>query len=326
MCTGLKLFACGFPLRKRATKMKAGQTKLIRSISVPAVIAMLMLASLGCGLKTYLAAEEIEQTPSIATTVAATLHVHEDEATTIPTPQNKPTARSTPTSTEIPSAFGVNYAHPERYLQQGEQSQISDPSCLSQLRTGETSLTHLARIYRWLNDEFTSYPAGGRTIGVVNVDQLLAERRLGGCHDYGLVYTAVVRELGYPAVMLHANSIAWMESFQAGGGELHVGHIFVEIYLEDRWILVDPTNGWYADEGYDPTNPVIPLKGRVAGSKDEYYGFYVESKGLDIWDFGVHSKEDTHQAMEEVALRVDLDTIVYPTYEFHHFSDIPADG
>jgi hypothetical protein len=296
------------------------------SFAILTAIAMLLLASLGCGLRTNLVGEQITQTPSLATAVAATLDGIEVESAATETPQPTPTARATPTSTEVPSAFGIDYAHPERYLQQGEQSQISDPGCLFELRTEDHSLTHLSRVYWWLKDEFTGYSAGGRTIGVVNVDQLLAERRLGGCHDYGLVFAAAVREMGYPAVMLHANSIAWMEEFQAGGGELHAGHVFVEIYLEGRWILIDPTNGWYADEGYDPTNPVIPLRKRVTGSADELYGFYAESKGFDIWDFGVHSKEDTHQAMDEVARQVDLHSIVYPSYEFHNFSDTHPDS
>jgi transglutaminase-like putative cysteine protease len=240
-------------------------------------------------------------------------------ATSSPTPSPTPAPTPTPTIVYRP-AFDIDYAHPEQYLAQGEQSQISDPTVLDSLRADEQSLTHLRDIYRWLKREFEAYRAGGKTIGVVTVDQLLAERRLGGCHDYGLVYAAVARELGYPAVMMHTVSIAWVEGFQAGEEGSYVGHVFVEVFLNGRWVLVDSTNGWYLEDGYDPTDPVIPLKGRIAGASEEHFGFYVEVKGIDIWAFGVHSLADTTRGMEDLANRLDLTTIVYPDYEFQHFS------
>lgn len=217
-------------------------------------------------------------------------------------------------------AFGIDYTRPEQYLGQGEQSQISDPTVLDSLRTEEQSLAHLGDIYRWLKREFTVYSAHGQTIGVVTVDTLLTNRRLGGCHDHGLVYAAVARELGYPAVMARTVSIAWTEQFQAGVQGTHVGHVFVEVYLDDKWLLIDSTNGWYVEEGYDPADPVIPLKGSIAGSNDEIYGFHVERKGIDTWDFGIHSPDESTEAMEAFARQLDLESIVYPEYNFKRFA------
>jgi hypothetical protein len=217
-------------------------------------------------------------------------------------------------------AFGIDYAHPELYLQQGEQSRISDPSVLDSLRADRQSLGQLRDIYLWLKSEFTAYAAGGKTIGVVTVDQLLTDRQLGGCHDHGLVYAAVARELGYPAVMARTVSIAWVGQFQAGEQGPHVGHVFVEVFINDRWILIDSTNGWYLTEGYDPADPVIPLQGNIAGSNEEIYGFYVERKGIDTWDFGIHSPDESTQAMDEFAQEISLESIIYPVYEFRHFS------
>jgi hypothetical protein len=240
----------------------------------------------------------------------------------MPTPTGTPTHTPTPEAAGINyrPAFGIDYTHPEHYLAHGEQSQISDPSSLDSLRTGTQSLPHLGDIFRWLKSEFTTYSAGGKTIGVVTVDQLLAERRLGGCHDHALVYAAVARELGYPALMARTDSIAWIERFQAGEPRPHIGHVFVEVYLDGRWVLVDSTNGWYVERGYDPANPVIPLKGPVAGTSDEIYGFYIERKGVDTWAFGIHSPDESTQAMDDLARQVDLATIVYPEYTFRRFS------
>lgn len=218
-------------------------------------------------------------------------------------------------------AFGVNYANPKEYLVQGEQSQISNPKALEPLYSDEKNLDHLGYIYCWLKNEFTTYSAGGRTIGVVTVDQLLEDRRLGGCHDHGLVYAAVVRELGYPAVMVRSVSIAWINKFQADEeeAELHIGHVFVEVYLNDKWVLIDPTNGLYVEDNYNPAKAVIPLKGHIAGLTEEMYGFYVEHKGIDTWAFGIHSQTDSTESMDELARQLNLENIKYPEYIFHSF-------
>jgi hypothetical protein len=200
-------------------------------------------------------------------------------------------------------------------LAQGEQSQIADPTVLDALRAEEQSLAHLGQVYRWLKRDFTRYSAGGRTIGVVTVDELIESRRLGGCHDHGLVYAAVVRELGYPAVMARTSSIAWAKGFQAGEKGPHVGHVFVEVFVNGRWVLIDSTNGYYVPEGYDPADPVIPITGNIAGTSDEVYGFYVERKGIDTWGFGIHSPQESTQAMDEMAMQLDVEAIVYPEYK-----------
>ena len=216
-------------------------------------------------------------------------------------------------------AFGIDYAHPELYLTQGAQSQISDPSVLAELRSDTHSLAHLEAIFHWMKNNFTPYSARGKTIGVVTVDELLAERRLGGCHDTGLVFAAIARELGYPAVMVRTVSIAWMGLYQANEHEGFVGHVFVEVFLDGQWILINSTGGHYVIDGYDPTNPVIPLTGNIAGTTDELYGFMVERKGVDTWGFGIHSPAESNQSMRAFGDQVDLNAIQYPAYTFERF-------
>jgi len=60
----------------------------------------------------------------------------------------------------------------------------------------------------------------------------------------------------------------------------YVGHVFVEVFVAGQWVLVDSTNNWYVATGYDPANPVIPLRGGVAGSTAETSGFYVLRMGI----------------------------------------------
>jgi hypothetical protein len=228
--------------------------------------------------------------------------------------------RDVPVSADYQPAFGIDYAHPELYLVQGTQSQITDPSVLDDLRTDARSLAHLEEIFHWLKSDFTHYGARGQTIGVVTVDDLLANRRLGGCHDFGLVYAALARELGYPAVMVRTVSVAWIKQYQADKYESFIGHVFVEVFLDGKWILIDSTNGYFVTDGYDPTNPVIPLKENITGTTEEIFGFLAERKGIDTWAFGIHSPAESNQAMRDFADRVDLETIQYPEYTFQRFS------
>ena len=127
--------------------------------------------------------------------------------------------------------------------------------------------------------------------------------------------------MGYPAVLVDSYSIAWIEGYQNGTVENHIGHVFVEVYLDDEWMLVDPTNGWYVETGYDPSNPIIPLKGSIAGSSKENYGFYVGLKGLDSWSYGIHDNAALTEAMDNLASVIDLSIITYPDYHFRHFGD-----
>ena len=288
-----------------------------------AALSLVAYATLSCtsdSPATEVSLQNATQTP--AEVISPTAMVTDTPTvTSTPTIYTTPTNTPTPTATRISyqPAFGIDYAQPELYLPQGEQTQLSDLSVLDSLRAEEKSLAHLGDIWRWLRSEFTSYKGGGKTIGAVTVDQLMAERQLSGCHDYGLVYAAVARELGYPTVMFHAVSIAWVAQFRSGEQGPRYGHVYVEIYLDGRWVLIDSTNGWYVEEGYDPANPVIPLKGPLDDENDGLFGYYVQHKGKDSWDSGIHSLADLNKAMAEFAQQLDLGSIEYPDYLIERF-------
>ncbi|MEA2016134.1 MAG: transglutaminase-like domain-containing protein [Actinomycetota bacterium] len=219
------------------------------------------------------------------------------------------------------TAFGIDYSHPEKYLSRGEQSTISNPEFLQNLHTENYCLEHLGKIYHWINKNFTIYSAGGRTIGSLTTDQLLEERRLGGCHDYGLVYSSIARELGYPVVMVISDSIEWIKDFQADSkeAELHKGHVFAEVYIDNKWILIDSTRGYYVEDDYFPSDAVIPPN-NFNNSGNTNSGYYVECKGIDIWDCNIYSHDDSIESMDKFALSVSLENIDYPDYVFKLFN------
>jgi hypothetical protein len=221
---------------------------------------------------------------------------------------------STAGGPQYSTAFGIDYSHPELYLAQGEQTRISNPAALDSLRGRQKGVAQLGAIYTWLR-KFETYSARGATIGKATVDEVLASHRLSGCHDFALIFAAVARELGYPAVMVDTASIDWIGRFQRGEQGSHVGHVFVEVYLTDRWILVDSTSGAYVERGYDPTNSVF--RETQSGSS---VGYYVMFKGIDTNAYGIYSNSELTQAMDSLARNVDVSAIAYPAYQWKVFS------
>ena len=130
----------------------------------------------------------------------------------------------------------------------------------------------------------------------------------------------MVRELGYPAVMVDTASLPWVQQFQSGQKGPYSGHVFVEVFVERQWLLVDSTNNWVVTQGYDPANPIIPLKGDASGSNTEIYGFITLRKGTDTWGYGIRSAAELNRLMEEHARQLKLDVLQFPDYHFQRFN------
>ena len=222
------------------------------------------------------------------------------------------TAASFAAAAEGRTPFGIDYSHPERYTAQGRQTLLTraelaelEPAILSRLSHRPAGLEQLAGVFEWLQSDFDSWNAGGATIGAVTVRELIQAKSLGGCHDFALVFAAITRLLGYPAVMVDTVGIDWINTPIAGAKARYTGHVFVEVFVDGRWILVDATNGPHVAGGYDPQNPAIPIG----------QGYYVMRKGSDTWGYGINSNRQLQQLMEETAEKLAGVTVAMPTYE-----------
>lgn len=219
------------------------------------------------------------------------------------------------------SPFGLDYRKPDQYLAQGRQTQLTPaelaelgPAILPRLSGRPAGLEQLAGLFEWLRGDFESWNAGGSTIGEATARELLLSKRLGGCHDFALVFAAITRVLGYPAVMVDTAGIDWIKNSTAGAKGPYTGHVFVEVYVDGRWILVDATNGTFVADGYDPGNPAIPL-GK---------GYYVMCKGADTWGYGINSNQQLQQLMNETAQRLQGVALAMPEYEVRRWKAAAA--
>lgn len=92
-----------------------------------------------------------------------------------------------------------------------------------------------------------------------------------GCTDDALVFIALARAKGIPAKYVEAIETRWLEE----GREKITGHVFAQVFINNRWHLVDPARKEIS------TKPVL--------DKTRYVIF---AEGLDSWDIGIKSFED----------------------------------
>jgi hypothetical protein len=202
-------------------------------------------------------------------------------------------------SQSIPSKIDACYSDPSLALKPGTQSTFDEKQAADLLKEagvmGKDGYTDAALIQRWMTESFQAEASGGTEIGKSTVQSLLKARKLTGCHDWGLMKAALLRSAGYPARMADTAGVQWMSQVRANepaGG--FKGHIFVEAYVDGKWILLDSTSPRYL-AGYDRANPYIPMK---VGDQDSYYDMF---KGADPADYGLGSVDQLNAYMTRFA-------------------------
>jgi transglutaminase-like putative cysteine protease len=215
--------------------------------------------------------------------------------------------------------IAIDYEHPESYLEPGSQSGLNSASraaIATEVGAPQPGLRGAAAIYRWITSAFRAEPSGGRDIGKTTADGLIASRVMTGCHDFALVLTAVARSFGIPAVMVDSAGIQWARDFHAGLTQEMRGHVFAELYVEGRWILVDCTTGLYAWD-YDPLQPALPFT-----NPGEPVGHYVLFKGTDPAGYGVTDSEVLAARLRDFAAAIDRVAIHVPVYDLRDLRDV----
>jgi len=211
-----------------------------------------------------------------------------------------------------------DYANPGLYLAQGPQSALSSATVSGlkeelALPAGAGYIRTLSSLYFWLTDGFEGAPDNGTSVGKTKAEGLIKARRLGGCHDYALVYSSVLRALGYPALMTDTASIRWARDYKSAEDPF-LGHVFVEVYAGGKWRLVDAVTGRLILD-YDPLNQVIPL------SLDrEPKGYYAMFKGTDPETYGITSIHSLNKTMTGFAARLPGLAIASPAYDIVSFT------
>ncbi|MEN8156365.1 MAG: transglutaminase domain-containing protein [Bacteroidota bacterium] len=189
----------------------------------------------------------------------------------------------------IDFSFGIDYSDTARYLVPGEESDLND-LYLEEIRTAigtpDNNIAAILTVCHWVNQNFTFQNAGGAMMGKNTVDELYEIKTFYGCHSLALIISSILREFGFPAIMIETADVQWGYDFYDGTTQNFAGHVMSEIYVENRWILLD-NNCTYVEE-YDPVDPFIPVMNHPT---DAYFVF---AKGIDIWDYSGKDDSFTH--------------------------------
>lgn len=195
------------------------------------------------------------------------------------------------------TTFDIKYIQPDLYKTSGEQSTLDtnyERLIHEEIGSVPATAAGLKKVTGWVNQKFTVVNNGGASIGKVTANDLYLKKEVYGCHSQALIISSILRTYDFPCVMMETASIQWAEDYRADTAKGLVGHVMTEVYLNDHWVLLD-NNGDYINE-YDPFNPFVSTTN--SGLCDPApNGLFVIGKGLDSWDYGVHSPDDTKNLM-----------------------------
>jgi hypothetical protein len=186
----------------------------------------------------------------------------------------------------------IDYSNPELYLTLGSQSNLKEQyfnEINRQIRIENNDIEGIGMIFSWKQDYFKRYSAGGRFIGKITVNQIMKKN-------------------GFPAIMVDTAGIQWALDYHEGKRKGFRGHVFIEVYVKDKWILIDSTTGKYV-ENYDSSNPVIPMTHSV-----ENKGYFVLFKGLDPRGYGITSCKQLNKHLKEFSRKIKSIEMYFPQY------------
>lgn len=122
--------------------------------------------------------------------------------------------------------------------------------------------------------------------------ELFSSKVLGGCSDYALVQSVLFRALGIPSRLVLTVDVEWMEKYKSNQLYMTRGHVFIEVFLEEEWYLVDTAYRTFYTE-YRPERKNYP--------RDLYYVF----RATDYWELGIRSVDDVNRLFKSFALEFD---------------------
>lgn len=135
-------------------------------------------------------------------------------------------------------------------------------------------------------------------------EEIFSRKTFSGCSDIGLAISSILRMKGIPTVYVESAKIEWIQYVQKNDErkELMQGHIFLEIYLENKWHLYDPTFRIVYDN-YDYNNLCLPRR------------CYVFAKALNCHELGVHSVQEEKKLSIDVLKDFDTSSYKEPNYK-----------
>lgn len=159
----------------------------------------------------------------------------------------------------------------EDFLKEGKQAAITPKIKEAAVSINGEGLTFVANVLEWMDEHLQKRKYTQKLFRKRTADEIIKSGFSTGCTDDALVFIALTRAGGIPAKYVEAIETKWLEK----DGERITGHVFAEIFVNNKWYLVDPA-------GREISVKPVP-------DRNQYVVF---AKGLDSWDIGIKSYED----------------------------------
>ena len=176
-------------------------------------------------------------------------------------------------SPAIPCFDGIDYANPDDYL--SLHASFVGSGSLQALTTyfmAPTPQEVLANIWRWIRNEFNA-EENQTDYKWRTVTEIIGRKRYFGCAEHALVYGSLTRACRIPTVWVKSLDVQWIREFRRSGDfDGGSGHVFLEVFIQGEWRLLDATEDLLYDE-YNPSSRLLP------GSADD--SRYAYDKGGD---------------------------------------------
>lgn len=188
------------------------------------------------------------------------------------------------------------------WLREGDQSRITEQIRRESLLVkGQTRRERLFRGMEHLWKRFRYDRLLNEKMLTKTADQLFSENILGGCTDFALIETTFFRSLDIPARLILTVNTEWIKAYRENMFSMPEGHAFIEVYLEDRWYLVDSTFRLFYSE-YEPERTCYPR------------GEFFCKKGVDFWEMGVYKIPSMSDTMRQCNMGYKEGTCKEPNY------------
>ncbi len=156
-----------------------------------------------------------------------------------------------------PATDTIDYSVPENYLAipptLGNREAIQKQA---NALKGKNDRETIRKILSWMDSYLTYNPKVAYEWR--DFDDVAREKCYGGCADQGIVCGALLRAAGIPTVWVKTMDVPWIWDFKKGRAfESWSGHVFLEVYLDQQWVLLDPGAKLIYSE-YSPEMRILP--------------------------------------------------------------------
>jgi len=206
-----------------------------------------------------------------------------------------------------PADFSVFHDQPlspkETYwLKEGPQSLIDNKMARAvQTATGASRPERLYQILDFFRDHFTYDEWVNEQIFKRTAAEIFKDGTLGGCSDYALVQATLFKIVGIPSRLLLTANVDWLKKYRHNPLAIATGHVFVEVYLENAWHLVDGPY-WQLFSNIQPTEIYYPHRGLFC------------TRGVDYWSLNLRSVKQLPMFLAKCSISSATEEYKLPDY------------